>query len=554
MEEAKSVVWSTTVFTTHTPVPAGNESFKRELLKNYFEDDLRELGMSWEAFLALGTLDNKNSKEDFSMTVLALKLSAYANGVSKLHSDVSRDMWKGLYPGIPEDEIPIDDVVNGVHSKTWMSPHLYNLFLRYGGPSMINDLADFSIWNTVKKIPDDELWAMREQNRRIMIEYMRKKLKQQLKSKGLHAAEYGDINKVLNPKTFTIGFARRFATYKRGDLIFRDLERLKKIFCNEDYKVQMIIAGKAHPADQAGKDIIKRIIEISNLPEFRGKIVFIENYDLDIASYLVQGVDVWLNNPLRPLEACGTSGMKAAINGGLNLSVLDGWWDEAYNPDVGWAIGERFTYDDREKQDDIESDIIYGVLEKDVLPLFYTRDSDDVPLEWVKMMKQAIIELGTGFNSHRMLRDYVEQYYVPAEKSFSELQQNNFAAARELTEWGKKIVDHWEKVKITKVTSEGDAFINKGHSFHIEATIKLGDIQPENILVECYYGHLDNQEKFSKTKTIRMEKVGDDKDKAIFRASIPCDKGGRYGYTVRVLPGHPQLAINTLPGLIKWYQ
>ncbi|HLD45478.1 MAG TPA: alpha-glucan family phosphorylase, partial [bacterium] len=551
---AKSLVWTTSVFTTHTPVPAGNETFSRSLIEKYFTSYIGEIGITWEKFMSLSSIDPKNDKENFSMTILALKLSAYANGVSRLHGEVSRKMWRDLYAGVPSHEIPIGAVVNGVHSRTWLSPHLYNLFLRYGGPSLINELADFSIWQTVRRIPDEELWAVREQDRRRMVEYMRKKFKLQLKSKGLHATDYGKIEDLLDPKALTIGFARRFATYKRGHLIFKDLERLKKIFSNEKYKVQMIIAGKAHPADQAGKDIIKQIYEIANKSDFRGKIVFIENYDLDIASYLVQGVDIWLNNPIRPMEACGTSGMKAAINGGLNLSVLDGWWDEAYTQDVGWAIGEREEYDDQKNQDRIESDLIYGILEKDIIPLFYKRDALGVPKEWVGMMKNAIAELGTGFNSHRMLRDYVENYYVPAEKSYVRLSQNDCAEAKELAQWRTDIISHWSDIEIAKVESITDDFIYKGSQLDVKASVKLGAIKAENILVECYYGSLDNQDKFEETKTIRMQMVGQENGFSVFQAAIPCERGGRFGYTVRVLPGHPQLTINTLPGFIKWHE
>ena len=440
-----------------------------------------------------------------------------------------------------------------MHARTWLSPHIYDLFLRYAGPSSISEIADFSIWDNVDKIPDEELWTVKERNRKQLIEFARNRLTLQYTRRGIHSGPIKDTSDILLPKAMTIGFARRFATYKRGDLFFKNIDRLKQILCNKDYPVQIIIAGKAHPADHAGKDIIRHIFEIANLPELKKRIVFIENYDFEVAARMVQGTDIWLNNPRRPMEACGTSGMKAALNGCINLSVLDGWWDEAFNQDVGWSIGGRESYGNTEVQDQIESDLLYATLERDIIPLFFERDQDGLPTEWIKMMKNSIRQLGKGFNSHRMIKDYTEQYYLPAEALFKKFKKSNYAEAKELTAWQQKILKSWENIKILNLESVHKDFIYKGSKIDLKAQVFLGDFQSDNIIVECLHGSLDNNHQIINATRTRMTFTATVEDTAIFTSTISCSQGGHYGYTVRVLPGHPNLAVNLLPNLIKWY-
>ncbi len=552
--EAKEMVWATTTFTTHTPVPAGNERFDNEVMERHFKDYCGELKISWKEFLGFGRVNPDNEYEEFCLTVLALKFSAFANGVSKLHGEVSRKMWKGLYPGIPEEEIPIGHITNGIHARSWLSPHILNLFLRYAKTIRSNELLDFDMWKMVDSIPDSDLWEIHQHKRKLLIKYVRKKVREQLMYRNAGILELKEVDSLLDPKALTIGFGRRFATYKRGDLFLRNEERIKSILCNPERPVQIIVTGKAHPADQYGKDIIKHIYDFSSKPEFKNKIVFLEDYDINIARHLLQGVDVWLNNPIRPKEASGTSGMKAAINGAINLSIKDGWWDEAYTPDVGWSIGNGEDFHNFEMSYKIESDLLYGELEREVVPLFYERNDEDIPENWVRIMKNSIRKLGVGFNSHRMLEEYFSKYYKPSIELKNRLVENNFSIAKELSSWHQEISEKWENIKIIKLCTKSQKSILKGEEFEIKALVNPGDIKAENIIVECYYGVINKKFEISRGKKITMEVEGQEKDGIIFKGKIPCSSGGQFGYTIRILPGHKDLAVHILPGMMKWYE
>ncbi|MCL2390871.1 MAG: alpha-glucan family phosphorylase, partial [Endomicrobia bacterium] len=416
IEEAYQIVKSSCVFTTHTPVPAGNEMFSNDLVLKYFEPMCRKLGAKKEELLALGSFPVKEIKNtdlsNFSMTILALKVSNKANGVSRLHATVSREMWSGIWPGIPRKEVPITHITNGIHTNTWISYEFAGLFDRYLGSSWKDEPADHTIWNRVAQIPDAEIWRSHERRRERLVSFAREKLKHQLERRGASQKIISYADEVLDPEALTIGFARRFASYKRGDLIFKNLERIKKILSNKDFPVQIIIAGKAHPQDNNGKEIIKKIVNMANDPELRYKVVFLEDYDMNVAHYLVQGADIWLNNPLRPEEASGTSGMKAAVNGVINFSVLDGWWCEGYNAENenGWTIGSIDRYPDREYQDEVESNAIYETLEKEIIPLYFTRGTDGIPRGWIKKMKISMQTLGPVFNTNRMIEEYTRKF------------------------------------------------------------------------------------------------------------------------------------------------
>jgi len=411
---AREAVTSGTCFTTHTPVPAGNDIFPPQLIDHYFSGYLPQLKIERNDFLGLGRQNPRDDNEPFCMTVLAIRLANTTNAVSKLHGKVSRKMWRAIWPDLPDAELPITSITNGVHTRTWLAPEMAQLYDRYLGIQWEERPTDYGIWRRVDHIPDAELWRTHERRRERLVAFARARLKAQLKRRGAPPSEIGRAEEVLDPDALTIGFARRFATYKRGSLIFRNLERLGAIINNKDRPVQILFAGKAHPRDHGGKELIAEILHIARRPEFRRRVVFVEDYDIHVARYMVQGIDVWLNNPRRPLEASGTSGMKVCCNGGINLSILDGWWVEGYAQNNGWAIGAGEEYTDLTYQDDVESRAIYDLLEQEIVPLFYTRSSDGLPRGWLRVMKQSMGTVCPVFNTNRMVQEYIEKCYRPS--------------------------------------------------------------------------------------------------------------------------------------------
>ena len=411
-QEATEYVRAHTVFTTHTPVPAGHDVFPFEMMERYFWNFWPELNLSKEEFLGLARQDQPWGPS-FSMTVLALKFSGRRNGVSKLHGAVSRRMWHFLWPDKPENEVPIGQITNGVHTAGWLAPELYELYTRYMGEGWYDRLDDQSLWDRLLQIPDEELWKIKQLLRDRLIEFVRNRYSAWKREIGAPQEEVDAAANVLDPNALTIGFARRFATYKRANLIFRDIERLRKIVDNPDRPVQIIFAGKAHPKDEPGKAMLKQVVNFSKYPGLEGKIVFLENYDINMARLLVQGVDVWLNTPRRPREASGTSGQKAALNGVINASVLDGWWPEAYNGANGWAIGKVIDYDNPDAQDADDAISLYNVLENCVIPVFFGRDDTGMPRVWISIMKESIRSVAPYFSLRRMLKEYIDQMYLP---------------------------------------------------------------------------------------------------------------------------------------------
>ena len=413
-EQASQISKASSVYTTHTPVPAGLERFGFDLIDEHFTDYFKSLGLTREQFIDLGR-ENMGDYELFSMSVLALKLSAATNGVAALHGVVSRQMWRWIFPEVPEHEIPVGSVTNGIHMQSWVSSEMATLFDRYLNPEWRNEEDNPEIWQDVDSIPDAELWRTHERRRERLVAFARGRLRQQLINRGMSQTEIEAADEVLNPETLTIGFARRFATYKRATLFLKDIDRIKAIINNTDRPVQFIFAGKAHPHDEGGKALIREIIKIAEQDDLRRKVVFLEDYDMLIARYMVRGVDVWLNTPRRPKEASGTSGMKVIYNGGLNCSILDGWWAEGYSPELGWAIGkgEQYEQDDWEHQDFIESEALYNVLENDIVPLFYERGADGLPRDWIRKVKESMKILSPFFNTRRMVAEYTTDYYMP---------------------------------------------------------------------------------------------------------------------------------------------
>jgi len=551
-EEALQVIWSTNVFTTHTPVPAGNESFSIHLMEKYIKNYIKELGISWEDFLALGRKTEKHIHDPFCLTILALRLSAYNNGVSKLHGKISRKMWQDIWFNLPEKEIPISHITNGIHPMTWLSPVMNDLLTKYFGPRFYNEPTHFDIWNRIDRISDEELWRSHERRRVDLVVFARERLKKQLLRKGRTKSIVNMADEVLSPYNLTISFARRFATYKRANLLLKYPERLIKLLSDNENPIQIIFAGKAHPDDMPGKEIIKEIVHFSSNPKVRSKILFLEDYDFSLARYLISGSDIWLNTPRRPLEASGTSGMKAAMNGVLNVSVLDGWWDEAYEHDKGWAIGEGEQYEDHVIHDEIEGKALFDLLEREIIPLFYTRGRDGLPHDWIQRMKVSMKSIGKQFSSVRMLLDYANKFYLPALKNDNIFSENNYTNTKKLTKYLEKLRMNWKNLKIKKIRSGNKSTYIVGDSISVYTDIVLDAFSPEDITVELYYGSLSSKGEIVNAQKKEMSCNEVEDGIAKYSTDVICTNTGSHGYSARILPKHALLVHPFLPGLIKW--
>lgn len=551
-EEALEITRAGNVFTTHTPVPAGIDIFSPDMVKKYFGDYLSKTNISMDNVLGLGRRNPGDKDEPFSTAVAAIHLSKYRNGVSKLHGKVARKMWKDIWAGVPEDEIPIDSVTNGVHHKTWVSLDMEWLFDRYLGPDWVST-GDEDVWQNIDQIPGEELWLTHERRRERLVVYARKRLKKQLKHRGESDFEAHFADEVLNSEALTIGFARRFASYKRAALLFMDVERLKAILCSKERPVQLIFAGKAHPKDDIGKQIIKEIIQVSKQEELRSHIVFIEDYDMAVAKYMVSGVDLWMNTPRRPLEASGTSGMKASVNGALNVSVLDGWWDEAFDPEIGWSIGRGEEYDDPNYQDKVEANALYELLEKEIVPLFYERKKDGVPTYWIGKMKKSMKVICPVFNTNRMVKEYAETFYMPALNRYNTLKENKMQKARELGQYKEKIRKAWDKIRVENIELGKSEELRVGDRLDIKIEVGLGDLSPDEVSVEIYHGVVNSKDAIVRGHSVatKYEKVNGG-NRYLFSGSIESDASGRYGFTARILPRHTHLENPFELGLIKW--
>ncbi len=551
--EAREAVRAGNVFTTHTPVEAGIDHFAADLLEKFLGRYYRSLGISREEFLGLGRQNPRNSHETFCMAVLALRLADHVNGVSQLHGEVSRKMWRNLWPDLPEEHLPLTSITNGVHIKTWISSEMAGLLIRYLGTRWLDDAADSATWRRVSRIPDAELWRTHRRGRERLVDYARKRLKDQLKQVGATAKEIAVADEVLDPDILTIGFARRFATYKRGTLLLRDIERLARLLNDPTRPVQIIFAGKAHPADHQGKELIRQIVQLSHQEQFRHRIVFLEDYDMAVARHLVQGVDVWLNTPRRPMEASGTSGMKVAFNGGLNMSILDGWWCEGYKGNNGWAIGRGEVYDDMEYQNEVEGRAIYDLLEKEIIPLFYDRGVDGIPRGWISCMKASLQSLCPVFSTDRMVQEYTELFYMPSFDQWDHLNRNDIALAIELAHWKERLHRLWHHVRIDSVEAELATEIAVGSKIPIRVRVALGEIPLNDVAVEVYYGVLDSVGAIIGGELVSLQADGDaDHGVQQFSATLECSFCGRHGFMLRVMPKHPQLGLVYEPGLLAW--
>ncbi len=553
-DEARWACAAGNVFTTHTPVPAGIDRFPPDMIQRYFKEYHPALKLDFEGLLALGRENVFNKNEFFSMAVLALRTSDAANGVSKLHGKVSRDMWRGIWPNVPSEEVPIGHVTNGIHARSWVSAQLIRLLDRYLSLRWQTDPEDQSVWETVTQIPDEELWRVHEERRQRFVLWVRRTLQEQLVRRGASTAEIEQSTEALSHRTLTIGFARRFATYKRANLLFRDAARLMKILGDPDRPVQIVIAGKAHPADTQGKELIRQIVHFARENGHARRVVFIENYDINVARYLVSGVDVWLNTPRRGMEASGTSGMKAALNGVLNLSILDGWWDEAYESDLGWAIGRGEVYANYDYQDQVESQALYDLLEKQVVPTFYDRDDTGLPRQWIACMKKCMKTLSPLFNTNRMVQDYAEQYYMPSHVRADQLSADDHQRAFELARYKDRLRDHWRDLKVQSIDAQTKRPLGVRQPLEVETVVHLGgELTPDDLRVQAYYGPLDSEGRIETGRAVDMrlaDELGDGNYR--FRGQMTADNSGRYGFAVRIIPGNNLLASPFEPGLIVW--
>jgi len=552
--EAREAVAPSHVFTTHTPVSAGIDRFEAELMEKYFGKYVKSVGLNLTEFINIGKIDASNPAEKkFNMAVMALRLAGNANGVSELHGKVSRSMWFAVWPGAPRDEVPIISITNGVHIKTWLSVEMQTLLDRYLGSGWSDNAADHNIWHRVAEIPDAEIYRAHERSRERLIDFTRHHLKDQLRRRGAPPSEIKTADECLDPEALTIGFARRFAPYKRGGLIFRDPERLLRILGDRDRPVQIIIAGKAHPRDERGKDIIKSILAFTRRPEFRRRLVFLENHDMNTARYLVQGCDIWLNNPVKPQEASGTSGMKVAPNGGLNMSVLDGWWPEAYDGGNGWAIGDGQVYEDPEYQNYVEGEAIYELLEKEIVPMFYDRTADGLPRRWIARMKASMRTVCPIFNTARMIEEYASRLYVRAAERWVDLSKDDFAAAKELSAWKESMGGRWGHVKVEQVDFGDHGECAVGTQMKVRALVHLGQVKPSEVAVELYQGPIDTSGQIIEGKGVAMTIEGHIVDgRAWFVGQFTCQRSGRHGIAVRVVPQHAHLAHRYDTGLVLW--
>ena len=550
---AKDIVSAKTVFTTHTPVPAGNDIFPIELVEKYFDGFWDSLAISKEEFLELGMKPNEENKTTFNMGILALKIAGKKNGVSKLHGAVSRELFGDVWPEIAPNESPITYVTNGIHTCTWLAPNLKELYNEYLVPYWQDKIYLNETWERINNIPDAKLWKEHQIRKEKLLKLVNDNVTARLKNAGMHYDQIREITSKLNPNALTIGFARRFATYKRATLIFKDLERITQILNDESRPVQLIFAGKAHPKDIEGQNLIKRIHEISMMPQFKGKIFLLEGYDINVARHLISGVDVWLNNPRRPMEASGTSGEKASVNGVVNFSILDGWWAEGYNQKNGWAIGTNAEYMSYEEQDKADSESIYNTLENKVIPAYYNKQQDGISKEWLTLMKNSIISTGGNYSTARMLVDYTKQLYIP----LCNITNNYFSNLELVTDFNRvkdQLYANWDDIKIAQVNNLDNISIDAGNNIKVSCIVTLPNINVENIEAQAYYGKILDNGTIEKIGIIPMDLVSSDDEKReyTFEAKIELKTGGNYGYTFRVMPKHKMLLDSANMNLIKW--
>jgi starch phosphorylase len=552
-DTAFEVMTRTNVFTTHTPVPAGNETFPVDALRPYLQAMERETGVRPDSVIHWGQAPGADPGSEVSMTILGLRFAHSCNAVSRLHGEVARRMWAHLWPERPTEENPITHITNGVHVSSWLSADLIRLFDRYLGATWRDNPGDKKVLARIDKIPDEEIWRAHETGRSRLIRAAREYAERQFAARNATRAELDGVKGIFDHDALTIGFARRFASYKRATLLLRDPDRLTALLTDKERPVQIVFAGKAHPADNEGKRLIQQLVSYSRDVRVRHKVLFLENYDIQIARYMVQGVDIWLNNPRRPQEASGTSGMKAAVNGGLHCSILDGWWAEGYAPETGWAIGSGEEYENADYQDGVESQALFNLLENEIAPAFYERTQSKLPLHWVGMMK-ASIRMALGFfSTHRMLEEYDGRFYQPALARYDELMGEQAAPARRLVEQRRRLASLWSGVRLRMPQPSRDlTALHTGDTFDVTVEAHLGQIHPDEVEVQVYHGPVDSRNEIHDSEAEQMQ-LAEDRGggHCLFRHTVACRRPGRYGLTARVVPrGGDWHAV--IPGFITW--
>ncbi len=551
--ESVEAVRSATVFTTHTPVSAGIDRFPRPLMERYFSGWAKQHGVPFDQLMALGQAPGETADAPFNMAVMGFRLAGWSNAVSKLHGKVSRRIFAGLWPDIPEDDIPIGSITNGVHTGTWTAPEMKDLFDRHILPEWSQAGPDR--WARIERVADGELWTARERARERLVAFARRRLKESGLNRGLSEADLAWCDEVFDPANLTIGFARRFASYKRATLLLQQPDRLADLLLSADRPVQMVFAGKAHPADDTGKEMIRQIVQFAGRPGLRHRMAFLEDYDIDVARALYQGCDVWLNTPRRPLEASGTSGMKVTLNGVLNCSVLDGWWDESFDTEIGWAIVSAEREQNPELRDHLEANSLFDLLERQIVPLFYDRPPGRPPSSWLRRVKASVRTLGPFVPANRMVRDYVTDLYEPAARRGDALGAGGQGRARALAAWKQRVAAGWRAVRAEIADPEGGV-TDLGGERRVHAQVQLGSLSPADVAVELVHGQVGSNDELSVNGVVVMAAAPEDSPGAgapnSYAGSFVCERAGRYGFTVRVVPSHPDLLDWADMGMVAW--
>ena len=552
--EAIEVVRASSLFTTHTPVPAGHDFFSEDMLRTYMPHYADRLGISWDTFMGLGKMNPQSAEESYSMSVLAAKLAQEINGVSLIHGKVSRKMFSELYPGYFPEEIHIGHVTNGVHYGSWTAREWQEIYSENFGKDFQKNISDPNPWEKIYDVPDEKIWSVRNKRRKALIDYIGKRLLNNLNRRQETPRKIYQLMEAVDESTLTIGFARRFATYKRAHLLFNDIERLSRIVNNSEMPVQIIFAGKAHPADKAGQDLIKNILEISRRKEFLGKILFLEDYDMELGRELVKGVDIWLNTPTRPQEASGTSGQKAALNGVLNLSVLDGWWAEGYVEEGGWKLKEEKTFENQDFQNELDAETIYSILESEIVPMYYNRDEKGVPDEWVKWIKNCIARVAPHYTNKRMMDEYFSKYYDRLFESSLKFREQDYKLARGMVHWKNKVIDAWDNIRVVEKKMQGNngRSLLLGESFVAELKIDINGLKESDFGVEVVFAHKNQSGKREILSVYEMQKIKTARSIVTYKCEIPAKRTGSFNYAFRMFPKHRELAHRQDFNLIKW--
>lgn len=554
MAEALEVVRSSSLFTTHTPVPAGHDAFDEGLLRTYLGGFAYQMGIEWHDFMALGRFHAHEHEEKFSMSVLASKSSQEINGVSKIHGEVSQKMLRPIWEGFTAEELHVGSVTNGVHYPTWVAHEWHELFEQHFGKAFITDQSNPTHWHKIYQAKDQQIWDLRQKMKRRLLDFIKVKIREEFTKRNVNPRLTIDTINGISENAFVVGFARRFATYKRAYLLFHDLDRLEAVVSNADRPILFLFAGKAHPADTEGQMLIKKIVEIAALPRFVGKIIFLENYNMNLAKYLVQGVDMWLNTPTRPLEASGTSGMKVNFNGGLNFSVLDGWWAEGHKEGAGWSLPEEQTYENHDFQNELDAQMIYNIFQHEILPDYFYEDEKGTRTKWVARVKKTIAEIAPEFTMKRMIDDYHNQYYHKLTARHATLRANNYQAVHELANWKNGIAAAWQDIHVIskEVFDSSNNAVTLGEDFSATISLYLNGLDKNDIGIEWVFGRrkLDGYMNILDIKELDLASA--EAGVATFKCGIKMNLSGVYEYGFRIFPKHPNLPHRQDFGLVKW--